>query len=331
MNISSEPSKSSRFWRAGGTLLAIGLLIYLLSQQGWDEIGTAIRKLTWGRVLLAFGVTVLSRFAVGGRWHVILRAAGLNITATQSIRITYAGLFASNFLLTTIGGDAVRLGATMRLGYDRAICLASLVMDRLVGMAGMGMAALTVFFTLPGILSQWLQNPEKMVVIETGRPWMILSASLSVRETLTKWCQRGRHIIKRLLEIMSVWLRKPRSLLIALGFTWIHMLCVFSSIALLLPALDERMPFWVIAGLWSLTYFITLLPISVNGLGVQELSMTFLFTTFGGISATSGFTLALAMRLLPMFASLPGAIFLPEMMAGRKKEMDDTLPQGNGK
>jgi hypothetical protein len=68
-----------------------------------------------------------------------------------------------------------------------------------------------------------------------------------------------------------------------------------------------------------LTYFVTLLPISVNGLGVQELSMTFFFTTFGGISAASGLTIALFMRFLPMIASLPGAIFIPGMLAGDEK------------
>lgn len=79
------------------------------------------------------------------------------------------------------------------------------------------------------------------------------------------------------------------------------------------------MSFWRIAGLWALTYFVTLLPISVNGLGVQELSMTFFFTTFGGITTASGLTIALFMRILPMFASLPGAVFIPGMLAGDEK------------
>ncbi len=71
-------------------------------------------------------------------------------------------------------------------------------------------------------------------------------------------------------------------------------------------------------GLSSATYFVTLLPISINGLGVQELVMSYLYVTFAGISPSSGLTLALLYRILQMLASLPGAMFIPDIMAGKK-------------
>ncbi len=62
----------------------------------------------------------------------------------------------------------------------------------------------------------------------------------------------------------------------------------------------------------------TLLPISINGMGVQELAMAFFYVTFGGISQSSGLALVLLMRILQMLASLPGALFIPDIMAGKK-------------
>jgi hypothetical protein len=109
------------------------------------------------------------------------------------------------------------------------------------------------------------------------------------------------------------------SLLLALGFTLIHMLCTFSSVALFLEGMDQQASFWLIGGLWSLAYFITLLPISVNGMGTQELAITFLYTRFAGISTGSVLALALLMRVMPMLASLPGALFVPEVIAGSQK------------
>jgi glycosyltransferase 2 family protein len=82
--------------------------------------------------------------------------------------------------------------------------------------------------------------------------------------------------------------------------------------------MGERISFWMIMGLWSATYFVTLLPISINGMGVQELAMTFFYSAIGGISQPSGLTLALLMRALQMLASLPGALFIPDILAGRK-------------
>src|SRR3990172_5985161 len=108
-----------------GTILALVLLAVLFSQQGWGEIGLAIQAIPAWRIGLALGLTLISRFAVVGRWHVLLRSAGLKISAWQSAQITFAGLFASQFLPTTVGGDVIRLAGALRLGLDKAVCLAS--------------------------------------------------------------------------------------------------------------------------------------------------------------------------------------------------------------
>ena len=306
-----------------GTILALVLLVVLFSQQGWGEIGLAIQAIPAWRIGLALGLTLISRFAVVGRWHVLLRSAGLKISAWQSAQITFAGLFASQFLPTTVGGDVIRLAGALRLGLDKAVCLASLIVDRLVGMAGMAMSALGLFFFLPGLLGRlrlgwpfpWL--PGTMVspfvhpvVTGFGQP------NASKARHVWAW---GNQVIRRLGQSLLLWLKHPRALLLSLGFTWVHMLCVFGSIAIFLPALEEKMPFWLIGGLWSLTYFVTLLPVSVNGIGVQELSVTLFFSELGGLNMANALTIALLVRLLPMFASLPGSLAIPALMAGHSK------------
>ena len=42
-----------------GTLLAIGLIVFLFRGQGWDEIVTAFKQISFSQILLAF---VLIRF-----------------------------------------------------------------------------------------------------------------------------------------------------------------------------------------------------------------------------------------------------------------------------
>jgi hypothetical protein len=110
------------------------------------------------------------------------------------------------------------------------------------------------------------------------------------------------------------------SLLLALGFTLMHMLCTFGSVTLFLGGMNQTASFWLLGGLWSIGYFITLLPISINGMGTQELAITFLYTRFAGITVDSALALALLMRALPMLVSLPGALFVPEMIAGNQKK-----------
>lgn len=46
--------------------------------------------------------------------------------------------------------------------------------------------------------------------------------------------------------------------------------------------------------------------------------MTLIFSTVGGVSMESGLTAALLFRTIMMLASLPGALFVPELLAGAK-------------
>jgi uncharacterized membrane protein YbhN (UPF0104 family) len=123
-------------------------------------------------------------------------------------------------------------------------------------------------------------------------------------------------MIQKIISSFSFWIHHPRYLLLALFFTFIHMLCLFMIIEVLVVGMNEAMPFWKIAGLWSLTYFITLIPVSINGLGLQELSFINLFTVFGGISDPTGLSIALIIRVLMMMGSIPGAFFVSSILSG---------------
>jgi uncharacterized membrane protein YbhN (UPF0104 family) len=287
--------------RLTGTVLAIILLVLLFSKE-WEEIRTSFARIVSWRLLAALGLVLLSRLCVIGRWYTLLRSAGVAITPWQAITLTFTGLFSSNFLPTTIGGDVVRLAGAMQMGYDRPTCLASIAADRLIGMAGMTTA-------LPlGIGPVWT---------------MLQSGNLQAISLIGLW-QRGWGFVKRTLQALTLWAKSPSALFTALLFTWGHMTCTFLTILILVDGLGEHIPFWMIAGLWSVSYFITLIPISVNGYGLQELSISILFTNAGGLNMATSLTLAVLMRILTMTASLPGAFFLPAIMAGLDRSQKDS-------
>lgn len=299
----TKPSRTPLLLRTAGTLLALVLLVYLLSQQGWDEILAALRQISASHLLLALGLMILSRLAVVGRWHILLVSSGLEISFWQTLRITFAGLFASNFLPTTIGGDVVRLAGAVQQRLDAAIAAASLIVDRLVGLAGM---LLAVPFSIPGVIQTDLFHN-----LPTGNQPIFMG--------LMAWgpVQKAVNLVKRLLNATGIWLRQPRSLLISLAYTWINMLCLFGILDLLLADLEKPVSYWLIGGLYALVYLFTLIPISINGYGLQEVSMTFLFNQVAGIPLPSALTTALLFRTLMIATSLPGALFIPGMLTSK--------------
>jgi uncharacterized membrane protein YbhN (UPF0104 family) len=292
--------------RIAGTLVALGLLVYLISQQSWEEIWAAVQQIPPWRLLLALVLMIVSRLAVSMRWYSLLRATESRISLLQSIRITLAGLFATNFLPTTVGGDVVRLAGAIQLHLDAAIAAASLIADRLVGIAGMTMM---VPFSLPALSTILQPSPS------IGFLHPITIAAVTPEPRLHQIGKRISRFLHKLYESMKLWLHNPASLLRAMLFTWINMLCLFTVLHLLLGGIGEYMPIWLIGGLYSLVYFVTLIPISINGYGVQEISMVLIFSNLGKASIAGGLTVALIFRTLMMLVSLLGAFFLPDILS----------------
>jgi uncharacterized membrane protein YbhN (UPF0104 family) len=275
-----------------GTVLAIVLIGLLLREDGWNAVVAAMKQIPVAALLWVALLFLISRIAVTWRWHVLLRAGDVPISFKDSLMLTFTGLFASNFLPTTIGGDVLRMAGAMKMGYDKAVCLASIVGDRLIGMFGMFMVAPLGLYYAWGALPA---NPLGM--------------------SFMGFVKKPMDFVKRTFLTFSIWFKKPVSLLLSLGFSWIHMICLFWSIKIFLTALGYPVSFWMVAGLWSLTYFITQVPISINGYGLQELSFTFLFSRVAGVPPAVSLTVSILIRAYLVLASLPGAFFLPSALA----------------
>jgi uncharacterized membrane protein YbhN (UPF0104 family) len=125
---------------------------------------------------------------------------------------------------------------------------------------------------------------------------------------------------KKTFQSIKLWLRQPASIIQSLLFTGIHMVCFFSIFWILLAGLNDPIPFSLTAGLYSFVYLVTLLPISINGYGLQELSISVIFSEVGDITLQNSLTLALIFRTMTMLASLPGAFFLSGLFS---RDQDD--------
>jgi hypothetical protein len=292
--------------RVIGTLIALTLLIYLLSQQGWEQIRDALQQIPLWRIVLAFGLITVSRFAVAARWHVLLRSSGLSIPYRSTLKITYAGLFASNFLPTTIGGDVVRLAGVVQLGFDAAICTASIIVDRLIGMAGMLM---TLPIGIASIMRTQFSPSQNSFLFQ-------LSMTVSLTNIVKRIWGKILLLAQRTIGALGLWTKKPRVLGISFLFTCLHMFCIFGATYLLLTGMGEDISMTTIAGLSGLVYFITLLPFTINGYGLQEISMTYVYYSLGEVSLENSLTTALLLRTLVMIASLPGALYVSKMLSG---------------
>jgi hypothetical protein len=300
--IPKKPLRESIF-RWLGTLIAIGIVIYLIWRNWSDFIG-AIRGLPALNLLLVIGLAFLSRIMVTVRWYILLRVVEPQVTLGNVFKLSFVGLFSTNVLPSTIGGDVVKLGAGRQAGWDSAGVAASLVIDRLVGMA-------TMATFLPFGILRIIRLPPSVSMFTAGAPGHFF----------THHWQRLMAFLHRTWKTLKLWFRKPMSLLGAAVCSYVHMACTFSMVVILLASLADPVSWWTAGGLWVLVYFITLIPISINGLGLQEVSLSLIFMSFGGVSETNSLVLALLMRVIFIIASLPGAFFIPGFLSPKRNSL----------
>jgi uncharacterized membrane protein YbhN (UPF0104 family) len=305
---------SGTILRTFGSLLSLGLLIYLIARQGWREILESFAKIPPYVLLIAVGFMVLSRLAVSLRWYSLVHSVNEDFSYLESLRLTLAGLFAANFLPTTVGGDVVRAAGVLKQSEHRMDAVTSIATDRLVGLFGMAM--LVPF----GLIEtwDWFQTRARDVTVQGVIPPLSSFGFMH-----SDFMQRQINRIKRALFSLAAWLRRPRALLTALTFTWVHQIALFTNVWMFLRGMGDPLSWWSIASLWSLSYFITLMPFSIGGLGIRELSITFIYQEIGGISVESALTLAVILRGLDILASIPGAFFLPTILATLRNEEAD--------
>jgi len=296
----AKKTSLSSLLRALGTILSLGLVALLL-WQNWDDFINSFNRLSLRVLVILVFLAFFSRFIVTLRWFILLRVVEPEIKLDQAFKLSFVGLFTTNFLPSTIGGDFVKLGCATQFGLDSAAVAGSLVIDRIVGMTTMAT------FLPIGILT-----------ISQGNGFSTILSASNTGVLLSKVLGKIKDYFLRVILALETWLKHPFQLFIAACLSFVHMACTFTMVFLILRDLNNPTSWWVSGGLWVLVYFITLLPISINGLGLQEASLSMAFTSFASISESNGLVLAVMIRVLFMIASLPGAFFLYKTLSGDK-------------
>ncbi|HSQ39982.1 MAG TPA: lysylphosphatidylglycerol synthase transmembrane domain-containing protein [Anaerolineales bacterium] len=287
----TEKRAPNRLWIILRWLVPLGLIAFLLSQVDWGEILPLLARVSWTSLLASAFAFLLSQFVIAVRWQYLLRVQEIRLPLPRLTWLVLVGAFASNFLPTTVGGDLVKMAAVANGQPKRAAAAASVLADRLFNLAAM-------FFWLPFAFTLQVANP----LIETGAASMSALTRIPLVEKI--WSR-----VKRVFEAGRAWFTSPLTVIVALALSWLSIGLSFVSFWIVTLALGISLSFWQASAVAVLSYFAALLPISVNGLGLLEGSVTALLV-LQGASLEQGVAAAVLIRLVTMAVSLLGGVRL---------------------
>lgn len=296
--------------RLAGTLISTALFVWLISSQKWDVVLAKVAGIAFWAILLSVAFYLLSYGFNTLRWCILLWAQEVKISLWQAYRITWATNFASNFLPSTIGGDGFRMLAIHPYTGRKTISIGSVALDRIINMAAMVCllpAPLMIFGSClwtPGALCHkvvcpWLSN---------GKPFESILLPFGLQKLFEKY-------FPKIVSAFRLWASKPWAFVYAFLAAWPSNLLPMAATYLLARQLGMNVTYWQVLGVQTVSYFLSVLPISVNGLGLREVVFTTLYSALGA-SLEQASTLALVTRFLTILSTLPGAIWLTSAVTG---------------
>lgn len=128
MTLGARPGSWAR------TLLTLGILAYLLATIDLRETGHALLRLRADAALLVLGLLAVDRTVMVWRWLLLLRATGTAVATRSAIWIYLVSSFAGSVLPAGVGADLLRAYTLGRRTTATAEALASVAIDRVLGL-----------------------------------------------------------------------------------------------------------------------------------------------------------------------------------------------------
>jgi uncharacterized protein (TIRG00374 family) len=322
--------------RAGLQLLkisvSVGLIAFLLYRISPGRLLEHLGNIDPVWISVAVVIFLVSNLLGALQWHLLLSAGGVRMPVSRSFSLYFTGLFFNNLLPTNVGGDAYKIYDVVRTGYDPHKVFAITLLDRVIGITGLCMLALTASLLL--FFSGGSAALGIYALIFAGCVAPILALALSrristpVRRTLSRIRLWG---IGDRLELVFTHLGSFRSFpsllgrVIALTLT-IQGLRITTHIAVAMalgihPEARDMLHFFVFVPLLGL---IMILPISINGLGLREGAGVLLFTRIG-FSEEDAFLMEFITYVVMVGVSLIGGVlFLRRQITGTISMDKDT-------
>ena len=304
-----------RWVRVGVALFLTGLLLWRASPSA--VLGVLART-DLGWIGAAILLVVVDRTLMAYRWMVLLHPidAAARPPFTALMRLFFISTFAGTFLPASIGGDLVRAGGLTRLNVPTGPAIASVLMDRVLGVFSL------VLVTVAALV--W-----------TGQSNLFANAAVAIALTAAAtgcavgavfvFSQRGADLAlgvgRRLpfarLRALAVgsagairaYDRHHGDLLnVLVGSVAVQVLRIVQAYCLGL-ALGLAVGPAIYFAFVPLILLVMLLPISINGIGTSQVAFVWFFGLVG-VPAEQAFALSVLFVALGVVGNLPGGILL---------------------
>ena len=130
-------------------VVSAGLIAVFFMKFGWADVITAFKGAEVSLLFASVAIFVISNLLGGVQWHLLLRAQGITLSHLHVQMLYMVGVFFNNFLISNIGGDAVRIYDLKRTTGEGSPAFAATFVDRFMGLFTMIIFSLVAYIFSP--------------------------------------------------------------------------------------------------------------------------------------------------------------------------------------
>ena len=292
-------------------LVAVGLTALLLWQSDPRAVWQAARGADWRFILLACALVALDRVLMAYRWLTLLAPLepGRRPPLGTVMRIFFVSTFVGTFLPASVGGDAVRAYGLSKEGVGGVDAVASVLMDRLLGVVSILMVAVAGAFLARGLIDIRALFPALalLTVLCAAALAVVFSpraavAAARVLALLPRGRATGERLVAAIQRYASLHLPMANVLMCSVA---VQVLRVLQTYCLGL-ALGLAVPLGVYFALVPIILLIVLMPVTINGIGTTQAGFVWLFGR-AGVASAPAFALSVLFLAIAIVGNLPGA------------------------
>lgn len=298
--------------------LGVGIVCWLfwLNRDRLQQLITQpVRKLPLALGTVSCVFSVLLTFC---RWSMLVWSQGLPFRLRDGFRIGFIGYLFNQVIPGAVSGDLVKAVLLAREQDRRTVAIATVVIDRIVGMYALvlvaGLSAACFWSELAAtrelrLLATWVAGVSGVGTIG----FALLFTPLLYRPRLVRALVRLPLVggaLGEVLRAMSVYHERRRVILLAVLMSMVAHVGFIGSLwgaARSLPG--DQWPLRVHYVVAPIGLSVNAIPLSPGGLGVGEAGMQQLFGLVGGDGAKA-FVMMLAYRVMSWLIALAGVPYL---------------------
>lgn len=287
--------------------VSIGLIGWVLSGLSLSELVIVATTANAGLLVLALSLHGTGLLLSSMRWATLLNMQKLEVSLKAAVLLNWIACFFNAVLPTSIGGDVARSYLASKQNGKSMDTAISVIFERLVGMAALmilfGIGVIWLHF-FSAERSLWkLAGLSSAGFISAG---CVSSAHKALWETALARTEL-RKKFRRIGAVLLTYKSHKRKLWWILILSFLLQINVIVYYYVIAAALGIQLSFFYFCLFIPPILVLTMLPVSVGGVGVREAAFLFFFVPLG-ITPAEIVSLSLWSYILTLLANLSGGL-----------------------